>query len=32
MYDIEFPKPHPGQNSNPKLAKGQIVKCVFSGL
>ena len=31
MYDIEFPKPQPGQNSIPRFAKGQIVKCVSPG-
>ena len=30
-WEIEFPKPHPGQNSNPRLANGQIVKCVSPG-
>ncbi|GIK61282.1 MAG: hypothetical protein DAHOPDDO_01504 [Ignavibacteriaceae bacterium] len=29
--EIEFPNPHPGQNSNPRLARGQIVKCVSPG-
>ena len=31
MYEIEFPKPHPGQSSNPRLARGQIVKCASPG-
>jgi hypothetical protein len=31
-YEIEFPNPHPGQKSNPRLAKGQIVKCVSPGM
>lgn len=31
IYDMEFPKPHPGQNLIPRLAKGQIVKCEFPG-
>jgi len=29
--EIEFPKPHPGQNSIPRLANGQIVKWVVPG-
>ena len=32
MYEIEFPKPQPGQNSNPRLDKGQIVKCDSPGI
>ena len=30
-YEIEFPNPHPGQNSNPRFESGQIVKWVASG-
>ena len=30
-YEIEFPKPQPGQNSKPRFAIGQIVKCECSG-
>lgn len=30
-YEIELPRPHPGQNSNPKFEIGQIVKCDSPG-
>lgn len=31
-YEIELPNPHPGQNSKPKLERGQIVKWLISGV
>jgi len=30
-YEIELPKPQPGQNSKPRFEIGQIVKCVSPG-
>ena len=32
MYEIEFPKPQPGQNSKPRLDSGQMVKCASPGV
>lgn len=31
-YEIEFPKPHPGQKSIPRFFNGQTVKCAPPGV